>query len=71
MKATIDHAGLMTIEPETPPEAYALSRWSMEAGLLLDPLAASTFGKETFLWRGSKMLLSANCEKVGSPPPQP
>ena len=30
MKAEIDATGVMTITPETPPEAYALRRWKQE-----------------------------------------
>jgi hypothetical protein len=30
MKAEIDVAGVLTITPETPTEAYALRRWSQE-----------------------------------------
>ncbi len=28
MKATLDASGAITIEPETPTEAYALGKWS-------------------------------------------
>lgn len=30
MKANIDAAGTLTIEPETPLESYALQKWSAE-----------------------------------------
>lgn len=60
MRASIDSNGLLTIAAESPLEAYALSTWIKEAGMIFDPLASEMIGKETFMWKGSKMLVETS-----------
>jgi hypothetical protein len=66
MKATLNHAGLMTIEPETPLEAYALGQWAKHNYVAWPSISCPVTG-ENGMWKGSGMLLSADCGKVGSP----
>lgn len=58
MRATINHAGLLTIEPETPLEAYALGKWAQE-NMVVD-------GDKGY-WKSDNMVISANCAEVGPP----
>jgi hypothetical protein len=63
MKASLSINGVITLEPETEVEAYAMKYWSQESWVMQEDPAR----RENGHWRGSKMLVSYNCELTGYP----
>lgn len=60
MKAELNAAGMMRITAETEMEAFALSRWIGEAGIIFDPLATCECArKESMAWKGSRILVDS------------
>jgi hypothetical protein len=53
MKATMDQRGVITLQAETPIEAFAISHWVKEALVDIDDIKRG----EQCYWRGSKLIV--------------